>query len=211
MGNVATTIYSALRDARKSLGVTQTELAELLGIGQGVVSARETGRQEGIPHDQIEAIVEATGQSMVVSPAGWSLLEDREVSSFPCYGKVPCGHPILIEDPPESQVHLADLTAGTWRDGRHFLLIADGDSMKGAGILDGDWLIVERREARLHDVVVATLNGASTVKRLEVDPETDEWVLTPANPIYDARQVTEYDECHVQGVVIGRMRYTPLR
>jgi len=88
--------------------------------------------------------------------------------------------------------------------GENYVLKVRGDSMIDDGILDGDYVIIARRErADNGEMVVANVNGEVTLKRLYKEGERVR--LQPANslmnPIYaDARDVA------VQGVVVGLMR-----
>ncbi len=81
-----------------------------------------------------------------------------------------------------------------------FLMRVDGDSMKDAGILDGDLLVVDRAAKPVNgSVVVVALNGEYTVKRLRRGPDCV-W-LDPANPRYQPLCVSVGEELHVFGVV----------
>jgi len=81
-----------------------------------------------------------------------------------------------------------------------FFLRAHGDSMTGAGIHDGDLLIVDRSEAAGHNkVVIAALDGELTVKRLI--RRTGRVFLAPENPEYSEIDITEHEHVHVWGVV----------
>lgn len=78
-----------------------------------------------------------------------------------------------------------------------YLVRVEGPSMIGAGIYDGDVLVVNRAlEARSGHVVVAYVDGGMTVKRLQVTP-AGVW-LQPENSEYRAIPVTE--SLHVWGV-----------
>lgn len=73
-----------------------------------------------------------------------------------------------------------------------FIVRVVGDSMEGAGISDGDELIVDRA-AEPHDgsVVLAVLDGEITVKRLRLTSQGV--ILAPQNPRYPPIQVAESD------------------
>jgi len=72
--------------------------------------------------------------------------------------------------------------------------------MTGAGILDGDLLIVDRSEAAAHNrVVIAAIDGELTVKRLL--RRNGRVLLVPENPDYAAIDITEHEHVHVWGVV----------
>lgn len=71
--------------------------------------------------------------------------------------------------------------------------------MVGAGIHDGDLLVVDRSlTARHGDVVITCLQGEFTVKRLQLSPAP---ALLPDNPAYPALPLDEGSELDLQGVV----------
>jgi DNA polymerase V len=80
-----------------------------------------------------------------------------------------------------------------------------GDSMQGAGLYDGDILVVDRSlEPKHHDIVIAVLDGELTVKRLF--QQRDLVQLRPANPRYPIITVTPDRELLIWGVVTGSIR-----
>lgn len=206
-----TTAGEAMRDARTRARMTQLDIERATGQDRGIWSRRETGAM-GVTEEALQALATATGQTLICDPVkGWQVGEQAPTTALRFRGRVPCGHPILFDQPAAEEVTLVDLTHGAWRDDRHFLVQAEGDSMIGVGIRDEDFLIIDhRREPELRDVVLAVLNEQTTVKFLTVCPDSGDWVLAPANPNYEPRQVTEYDELAVQGVVVGLIRWTPL-
>ncbi len=81
-----------------------------------------------------------------------------------------------------------------------FFVRAVGDSMLGAGIHDGDLLIVDRAvEPSAGKVVMAAIGGELTVKRLERKGER--LLLSPANPDYPSFDVTSREDFEIWGVV----------
>ena len=81
-----------------------------------------------------------------------------------------------------------------------FFLRAHGDSMLGAGIHDGDLLIVDRSvEAGHKRVVIAALDGELTVKRLL--RRGSRVLLAPENPRFSPIDITEHEYVHIWGVV----------
>lgn len=81
-----------------------------------------------------------------------------------------------------------------------FFLRARGDSMLGAGIHDGDLLIVDRSlEAGHRRVVIAAVDGELTVKRLL--RRKGRVLLAPENPDYPEIDITEREYVHIWGVV----------
>ena len=76
-----------------------------------------------------------------------------------------------------------------------------GDSMIGAGILPGGWIIVDRSAEPVNgSIVVALIDGELTVKYYI--RTTDSCFLIPANPMYQDIQINEVTEFVVWGVVI---------
>lgn len=81
-----------------------------------------------------------------------------------------------------------------------FFLRAHGESMLGAGIHDGDLLVVDRSlEARHNRVVIAALDGELTVKRLVIRQQRA--YLAPENPEFAEIDITEREHLHIWGVV----------
>jgi DNA polymerase V len=80
-------------------------------------------------------------------------------------GCVPAGFPSPADDYVETPLDLNDFLIQN--KAATFLMRVDGDSMKDAGILDGDLLIVDRAaKPGSGSVVVVAVNGEYTVKRL---------------------------------------------
>ena len=130
--------------------------------------------------------------------------EDAAADEVPLAGTIVAGRPIEAVELPES------IEVSTLLRGRRpcFALRVRGDSMIGDGILDGDIVIVERREeARSGEILVAVIDGAeATLKRLRtVDGPPSAIELRPANPRMQALRYSP-DRVRVTGVVTGQMR-----
>lgn len=126
----------------------------------------------------------------------------RPVVQVPVVGQVAAGTDVLAEELVEEVLPLpADLTGG----GRLFALRVRGDSMRDAGILDGDLLVVRSQvEAPPGSIVVAGIPGEeATVKRYE--PKGATIVLRPENPAYEPI-VLPADEVRLYGRVVSVLR-----
>ena len=111
---------------------------------------------------------------------------------------ISAGFPSPAQDYEEPRLHLNDLLINN--PDTTFLAKASGDSMIGAGINDGDMLVVDRGLTGYKDkVVIACVNGEFTVKRYKIERGLP--VLKPQNPKYSDIHFTEYDEITVWGVV----------
>ena len=81
-----------------------------------------------------------------------------------------------------------------------FFVRVSGDSMTGAGVHDGDLLIVDRsKEPVSGKVVIAVLDGELTVKRLRI--QRGKYTLEPENDNYPVLKITKDNEFEVWGVV----------
>ena len=81
-----------------------------------------------------------------------------------------------------------------------FFLYASGESMIGAGIFDGDLLVVDRSLTPLSGaVVIANLEGEMTVKRYKV--KNGRYFLCPENSLYESIEITGRDDVTLWGVV----------
>ena len=83
-----------------------------------------------------------------------------------------------------------------------FALRAEGDSMTGTGIHDGDIVILEKRPPRSGDIVAALLDAEMTLKRYVV--EADKHLLRAANPKF--KDIPLNEASVVQGVAVGLIR-----
>ena len=94
--------------------------------------------------------------------------------------RVPCGFPSPAQDYIEQRLDLNDLLVQ--RPSATYFVRASGDSMTEGGISDGDMLVVDSSLTAGHgDIVVAAVDGALTVKKLELRPRVR---LMPMNPAW---------------------------
>ncbi|EBU5081966.1 translesion error-prone DNA polymerase V autoproteolytic subunit [Salmonella enterica subsp. enterica] len=110
--------------------------------------------------------------------------------------KVPCGFPSPAQDYVEKELDLNEYCV------RHrsatYYLRAHGDSMRDGFLFNGDLLVVDSAEKPQHgDIVVASLQGEFTVKRLLLKPRL---VLQPMNPAWSPIY-PDPDELDIFGVV----------
>jgi repressor LexA len=120
-------------------------------------------------------------------------------SGLPLVGRVAAGSPILAEENVEEYVEVPQLAGG--EEGEYILRVR-GDSMKDAGILDGDCVVVHRQEtANNGEIVVALVGEEATVKRYF--RETDHIRLQPEN---EAMEPIRTREAVVMGRVVGVFR-----
>ena len=125
-------------------------------------------------------------------------------TEVPLIGRVAAGEPILATQNIEStlQVDQALLPAS----GTLFALRVHGESMRNAGILNGDIVLARQQEnANNGDIVVALLGEEATVKRYQPGPDGIQ--LLPENDAFSPIFVPPEDEnFRIAGKVVGLMR-----
>jgi len=174
-------------------------------------SVREIGKAVGIPststvHSCLESL-ESKGYIRRSStlPRAIELLDQASGgSSQRCYyaplvGKITAGHPILAEENREGYFPLPpDIAPG----GSCFVLQVQGDSMTGAGIVDGDFVVIRQQKTAENGEIVAALMGEeATIKRFFL--EADGIRLQPEN---DSYQPIYTREAEILGKVVAIYR-----
>lgn len=152
-----------------------------------------------------EASWEGDGDGVVRQLSADSPSAPAERLAFPLVGKVAAGYPIEKFEQQET-LALEDLFGGKRgaRRGSTFALQVDGESMRDEGILDGDFVLIDRRDsARNGERVVALLPSGETTLKTYFREKDGRIRLQPANPDFAPIIV---DSCAIQGVVIGVLR-----
>jgi repressor LexA len=126
-----------------------------------------------------------------------------EAAVVPLVGRIAAGSPVMADQNVEE---LLPVPMGFVDGAEHFALRVTGDSMIGAGIFDGDIVVVRRQEdASAGDIVVALMPGPAedeaTVKRLS--RRGSKVVLVPENP---ALQPFEMRDGRIAGKVVAVLR-----
>lgn len=124
------------------------------------------------------------------------------VSLIPLAGKIAAGLPIEAVATGQEDVCVPPQLMGS---GEHYALLVEGDSMKDAGIMDGDTVII-RKASQAPDgtIVVALIDGYEvTLKRLRT--KGCSIALEPANEAYETR-IFSPDRIEIQGRLAGLMR-----
>jgi repressor LexA len=172
-----------VRDIGKAIGLTSSStvhahLANLEKIG--------LLRRDPTKPRAMEILVDKAKKA--VAPAG-----------LPLVGRVAAGQPILADENVEEYVEVPQIAGG---DEGEYVLRVQGDSMKNAGILEGDYVVVHTTEAAENgEIVVALLGEEATVKRFF--KEKDHVRLQPEN---EALEPIRTRDVQVLGRVVGVFR-----
>ncbi|MFO1260273.1 MAG: transcriptional repressor LexA [Sphingomonadaceae bacterium] len=125
----------------------------------------------------------------------------NDVIEIPLHGRIAAGVPI---EAMESD-RMLPVPAALLGSGEHYALEVSGDSMIEAGILDGDYALIQRTQvAREGQIVVALVNNEeATLKYFR--REGPRVRLDPANPAYEP-QIYDAHQVQVQGKLAGLLR-----
>ena len=129
--------------------------------------------------------------------------EKPAANTLPFLGRIAAGQPIeAIADITEININDMLISSGNNR----YMLQVKGDSMVDLGILDGDMVVIERRDyAKNGDIVVALVDEQNaTLKRFHMD-DNGEVLLIPANASLTAQQYSA-NRVRIQGILVGQMR-----
>ena len=113
-------------------------------------------------------------------------------------GNIPCGLPVCES---ENHTRVLALSRSLLGPGEFYALVAEGDSMKNAGIENGDIVVIKKTENVLPGSIVVALtdNSESTLKTLAFDEDLNLYFLHPENDKYQdiyAKNIT------VQGMAV---------
>ena len=182
---------SRIRDLRQQQGLTLEQVALSVGVGKSTVRKWETGMIANMRRDKIAALANAlhtTPEYLM----GWEkkeIIADNifpiEKHRFPLLGNIACGEPIYAEEDRELYV---DVGTSIKAD---FCLRAQGDSMIGARIFDGDIVFIRKQDMVEDGEIAAVLIGDNaTLKRVYYDREHNVLSLFSENPAYPTQRYT---------------------
>ena len=135
----------------------------------------------------------------IISNQPLTLQECPTTLSIPVFSsRISAGFTSPADDHLENTLDLNQLLVP--RPTATFMLKVEGESMIGAGIFDGDMLIVDRSETAVDgSIVIAVVNGDFTVKRLKLDV-SDVWLM-PENPEFKPTLIDETSDFLIWGCV----------
>lgn len=114
--------------------------------------------------------------------------------------KIEAGFPSPADNYIDKELNLHDYLIN--KPESTFLVRAKGESMINTGIFSGDILIVDKSlSARNNDIVIATINGELTVKRLVKNNKSKFPLLKSENPDYPSIEFTDNNDIDIWGIV----------
>jgi repressor LexA len=124
------------------------------------------------------------------------------VLDIPIFGTIPAGRPSANEQMADGHLTIDPAVFKLRPREEVYSLRVRGDSMEGAGIQDGDLVVLACRPPKHRDIVGALVDGEATLKRLVINRGKP--VLMPENPKY--QPIVATDELIIQGVYVGHVR-----
>jgi repressor LexA len=195
-------ILDWIRSFIESKGMPPTRAEIAAGLGFSTPSSAE---------DHLQALAKKGALELVPGASRGLRIKDQPgvpiQGTLPLVGRVAAGHPILAAENIDARYRIDPALFSPRAD---YLLRVAGMSMKDAGILDGDLLVVHRTgEARSGQIVVARLSGPGgdevTVKRLK--RRGREIQLMPENSDFAPIVVNSAStELSIEGVAVGLLR-----
>ena len=176
-----------IRELRKEKGMTLEELAEKVGTSRQTIHRYENGMISNIPSEKIVLLASAlnTTPSTLMgwesnrTVFGYKNILPITIKRLPVLGEISCGEPIYaVENREEEIVVDTEFDAD-------FCLKANGDSMIGARIFDGDIVFIRSQQSVDNgDIAAVIINDEATLKRVYFYPEEGKLILSPENPKY---------------------------
>ena len=173
-----------VRDIGKAIGLTSSSTvhAHLANLEKLGVIRRDPTKPRALE------LLGAAAKKVVPGPSG-----------LPVVGRVAAGAPVLAEENIEEYVDVPEIAGG---DAGEYVLRVQGESMKNAGILEGDYVVVRPQEtASDGEIIVALVGDEATVKRFF--RESDHIRLQPENETMDPIRVRDVQ---ILGRVVGVCR-----
>lgn len=189
-----------LKNARKSKGFTQSEIAKKLFISQAAYSKYETGAASPNPEmlAKIAELLDVAVGDLIGASGG---KQGAKRLRIPVLGRVAAGIPI---EAIEEIIDYEELDAEEYGHGEYFGLKISGHSMEPK-ISDGDVVIVRRQpDVESGEIAVVLVNGYdATVKRIKKSPQGV--TLLPSNPAYEPLYYSNEEIERLPVVIVGKV------
>lgn len=200
------TFGTKLKQLREERGLTQAELAEILGTSKQVISRYETNQRTPkitVAKEYAERLdvnlsylIDNGEDTPAPLPQGYIPMPETE--RRPIIGDIACGTPITAEQNIQGYANVPTDA------GADFCLVCKGDSMIDAGICDGDIVCIRQQERVENGQIAAVrVDNEATLKRFYFDGS--KVTLMPANGAYAPMTFVgdEINQLHIEGLAVG--------
>ena len=185
------TFAKKLRQLRKEQGLSQSALAEKVGLSKSSINMYERGERE--PGFAALSAFAELFQTNIDTLLG----KETQPKKIKVLGEIACGEPIFT--------HQEETLFGG-AEQADFCLRAKGDSMIGARIADGDLVFIRRQPTVENGEIAAVIiDDTATLKRVFYDPAAQRLELHAENPRYAPLVYCgeELDHIRILGKAIG--------
>lgn len=190
-----------IKEFRLKRGMSQEELADLLGTTKQTVSRYETGERKA----NQDVLFKLSEIFKVSIDDFFPSKKENEVKSIvftklPIVGAVSCGNGVLAYQ----EIEGYEEVPSSWLNGgEYFFLRAKGDSMINARIMDGDLLLIRRQDdVENGEIAVVLIDDEAVLKR--VYKTGDNVILQSENPKYQPIILTKGDMGNIR--IIGKLK-----
>lgn len=178
-----------IKSRREALGMSQQELAELVGYkSRSSINKIELGKNDILQSTikKIASVLNCTPSYLMgglddtidFSDLPPNIIPLPQTRKVPLLGTIACGEPILAEENLDGYVEMPEELHAD------FCLRCHGDSMTGARIMDGDVVFVRQQtDVENGEIAAVLINDEATLKR--VYKSTGKVILQPENPRYE--------------------------
>ena len=193
-----------IQKAAIEIGINQAELARRIGMERVWLNKIINGKVNPTV-TTLQKIARALGKSLEYFDENYDPLRVKEepiphgYRRFPLLAHVPAGTKRWVEDDIHEWIEIPVAFVGKYQ--QMFLIKADGDSMEGAGILDGDLVAVAcDKEVTNGSIVIVRVDDESVIRRYR--KLKDKIRLEPANSKYTSEEYDSKHEVDIKGVVV---------
>ena len=192
-------IKSIIKNKRLSLGLTLEEVGSAVGVTKATVQRWESGNISNLRRDKIAklaAVLKLDPMELVGVESSNNYIP--VTAMLPIYGCIPAGLPALAEEYIEGY-----MPTSVPNPDEYFYLRVNGDSMIGAGIVDGCKVLIHKQSSADDGQIVACrVNGdEATLKRFKHHGSVV--LLKPENNAYDDRIIPVEDFENGNAQIIG--------
>lgn len=176
-----------LKYYRQLHDLSQAALAKELGLGASTISMYEVGQRQ--PDFETEEKIADYFNIDLNTLRGKDTETESELEKYgikqvkfrkiPVLGEIACGEPIITNEEAEY------LTMEDAPDAADLVLIAKGDSMINARILDGDYVFIHQQpDVENGEIAAVIIRDEATLKRVYYDKKHQTMTLNAENPAY---------------------------
>ena len=198
-------IGKIIAERRAELGLTLEQIGDAVGVSKSTVKKWENGYISNMKRDKIESL----SRVLMIDPLSFITgdlapqIFIPKMKKVPILGKTACGDPIFSPNYDDGYALIGENFEAD------FALEAKGDSMKDAGIGDGD--IVYFKEQDMVDngqIAAVFIDGEVTLKRVYYYRDKNKLVLRPENPEYEPLVFVneELDSIRIIGRAVAHLR-----